>query len=212
MRILASEADIAEGLKHLRKADPRLRAVIKTAGKVPLRRSEGGFTGIARIVVSQQLSSASAGAIWRKVEAAFPNLTPRAIARAPDEKLRACGLSGAKIKTLRAVAAAALAGLDLDGLAQRPAEEAHAALTAIHGIGPWTADIYLLFCLGHSDIMPSGDLALRIAVGTGLGLPAPPSIKELHAIAGQWSPWRGVAACLFWAYYHQTRLAARARA
>src|SRR5690348_4379695 len=82
MRILASEADIAEGLKHLRKADPRLRAVIKTAGKIPLRRSEGGLTGIARIVVSQQLSSASAGAIWRKLEAAFPNLTPRAVARA----------------------------------------------------------------------------------------------------------------------------------
>ena len=77
MRILASEADIAEGLKHLRKADPRLRAVIKSAGPVPLRRSEGGFTGIARIVVSQQLSAASANAIWRKVEAAFPSFTPQ---------------------------------------------------------------------------------------------------------------------------------------
>ncbi len=205
MRILASDADIAEGLKHLRKADPRLRAVIKTAGPVPLRRSEGGFTGIARIVVSQQLSAASANAIWRKVAAAFPSFTPRSIARASDEKLRSCGLSGPKIRTLRAVAAAAIDGLDLDALASCPAEEAHAALTAIHGIGPWTADIYLLFCLGHPDIMPAGDLALRIAVGTGLALPAPPSTAELHAIAEAWSPWRGVAACLFWAYYHQTR-------
>ena len=109
------------------------------------------------------------------------------------------------MRTLRAAAAASLDGLDLDALAEAPAEEAHARLTAVKGIGPWTADIYLLFCVGHADIFPAGDLALRNAVANAFGLALPVGVAEIDAIAERWSPWRGVAARLFWAYYRAVR-------
>jgi len=130
-----------------------------------------------------------------------PTLTPEAILAASDDTLRGAGLSGGKMRTLRAVADAAVSGLDLAGLAARPAEEAHAALTVVKGIGPWTADIYLLFCIGHADIFPAGDLALRKAMGAAFGNEVVPSIAEAAETAEAWSPWRGVAAILFWAYY-----------
>ncbi|MEO8667825.1 MAG: DNA-3-methyladenine glycosylase [Bauldia sp.] len=201
MRIIETEADIAEGLAHLAARDRRLRKVIAVAGTVPLRRAPHGLEGLARIVVAQQVSVASAEAIWLRFAGAFPKLTPGTLLEATEETFRAAGLSGPKIRTLRAVAEAIAAGLDLDGLAELPGEEAHAALTAIKGIGPWTADIYLLFCLGHADIFPAGDLALRIAVADALGKESPMSIANLEEMARKWSPWRGVAARLFWSYY-----------
>jgi DNA-3-methyladenine glycosylase II len=200
-RIIASEADIAEGLTFLAARDRRLRKVIAAVGDVPLRRAPHGLTGLARIVVSQQVSVASAEAIWVRFAAAFPGLTAEALLEASEETLRGIGLSGPKIRTLRAVADAVADGLDLDGLARIPGEEAHATLTAIKGIGPWTADIYLLFCLGHADVFPAGDLALRIAVAEALGKPSPIPIADLETMAHKWSPWRGVAARLFWSYY-----------
>ncbi len=202
MRVIETEADIEEGLAYLAAADARLKPVIAAAGKVPVRRREAGFEGLLHIIVSQQLSAASANAIWRRVEAGLPGLSPAVITGSSDEALRAAGLSAPKIRTMRAAAEACLAGLDIDGMAERPAEEAHAALTAIKGIGPWTADIYLLFCLGHADVFPVGDLALRLAVADALGLPQEPTQNELAEIVAPWTPWRGVAACLFWAYYH----------
>jgi DNA-3-methyladenine glycosylase II len=201
MRTLDTEADLEEGLAHLAAADPRLRPVIEAAGRLPVRRAPAGFEGLSRIVVSQQLSVASADAIWRKLVLAVPSLTPEAILAAPDVTLRGAGLSAGKMATLRAVAAAAVAGLDLGGLAARPAEEAHAALTVVKGIGPWTADIYLLFCIGHADVFPAGDLALRKAMGAAIGAATLPTVAEAATIAEAWSPWRGVAAILFWAYY-----------
>jgi DNA-3-methyladenine glycosylase II len=201
MRIIESEADIEEGLVHLGKADRRLRPIIRVAGPVPLRRREGGLPGLARIIFGQQVSIASAEAIWGRFATAFPGCRWQAIRRASEEKLRAPGLSAPKIRTLRAVAEACRTGLDLDGLADLPAEEAHATLTAIKGIGPWTADVYLLFCLGHADIFPVGDLALRNAVADAFALDPAPTGEALGSMAEIWSPWRGVAARLFWAYY-----------
>lgn len=201
MRTLDTEADLDEGLAHLAAADPRLAPVIAASGRLPVRRTAAGFTGIARIVVSQQLSVPSAEAIWRKLNLAVPVLTQEAILAASDETLRGAGLSTAKMQTLRAVAEAAVAGLDLAGLSARPAQEAHGALTVVKGIGPWTADIYLLFCVGHSDIFPAGDLALRKAMASAFGHATLPSVKDAAAIAEAWAPWRGVAAILFWAYY-----------
>jgi DNA-3-methyladenine glycosylase II len=205
MRIIESEADIAEGLAHLVKADRRLKKVVRVAGDVPLRRAPHGLTGLARIVVSQQLSTASAEAIWGRFAAALPKLSAKALLKATDETLRATGLSGPKIRTLRAVAGAVADGLDLDSLASLPGEEAHARLTAIKGIGPWTADIYLLFCLGHADVFPAGDLALRNAVADAFGREPPMPVAELEVMAGKWTPWRGVAARLFWSYYRAMR-------
>jgi DNA-3-methyladenine glycosylase II len=205
LRSIESEADIAEGLAYLRKRDRRLGKVIRIAGDVPLRRGPTGLVGLARIVVGQQLSVASAAAIWNRVAAAFPDCLAGDLAGASDADLRATGLSAPKIRTLRAVAAAALDGLDFDHLVALPAPEAHGRLTAIKGVGPWTADIYLLFCLGHADIFPVGDLALRNAVADALGEEPPMPIDALAAISEKWSPWRGVAARLFWSYYRARR-------
>ncbi|MCB1498024.1 MAG: DNA-3-methyladenine glycosylase 2 family protein [Bauldia sp.] len=205
MRVIRSEADIAEGLSWLLRSDRRLGRIAAVAGPVPLRRSDGGLRGLARIVIGQQVSVASAEAIWRRFETAFPDPSPGAILDAEAETFRTVGLSRPKIATLRAVAEACRAGLDIDRLAAIPGGEAHRLLTGIRGIGPWTADIYLLFCLGHADIFPAGDLALRNAVAEALDLKAPLAAREVATMAERWSPWRGVAARLFWTYYRATR-------
>ncbi len=204
MRTIETEADIAEGLAYLVKRDRRLKTVLAFAGAVPLRRRPGGFEGLARIIMGQQVSVASAEAIWGRLIAAFPGMQVEAIRNASDNALRAPGLSLAKINALRAVAIALSEGLDLAGLADLPAEEAHRRLTSVKGIGPWTADVYLLFCVGHQDIFPAGDLALRNAVADAFGFAAL-TIEETAALAVKWSPWRGVAAWLFWAYYRTQR-------
>jgi DNA-3-methyladenine glycosylase II len=205
MRTIDTPEHLAEGLAHLVKADRRLKTVVAIAGQVGLRRREAGFAGLARIIVGQQLSVASANAIWERFVVAFPEMTPEAVYRAREPRFRKAGMSGAKTKTLRAIAAACRDGLDLSALASAPAEEAHTRLCAVHGIGPWTADLYLLFCLGHPDIFPVGDLALRNAVADAFGLDTPADPKAIAEIAGAWSPWRGAAANLFWAYYAARR-------
>lgn len=205
MRIIESEEDIAEGLDYLARRDRRLCKVIETAGQVPLRRKPAGFPGLARIIVGQQLSIASAEAIWGRFVNAFPGCTHDAVGEADDDALRAPGLSEAKIRTLRAAATACHEGLDLKALAEMSCEDAHRRLTGIKGIGPWSADIYLLFCIGHADIFPVGDLALRKSVAMAFGWDHSPSIDEVGEISAEWSPWRGVAARLFWAYYRVRR-------
>lgn len=211
MRLIESEADLAFALAELMAADPRLRRVGEIAGEVPLRLRPSGFAGLAWIVTGQQLSTASAAAIWRRIEAAFPDFGPATIAAASDDALRNAGLSRPKMRTFRALAAACLAGLDLDALAEAPDVDIRAALTGISGIGPWSVDLYLLFCLRRADLFPAGDLALRIAVADAFGLPERPSAKELADIAALWSPWRAVAARLFWAYYRARGTAAPAK-
>jgi DNA-3-methyladenine glycosylase II len=169
---------------------------------VPLRRRAGGYAGLANIVVSQQVSVASARAIWARFEARFAPFDPMVIRQATDQDLRGCGLSSPKMRTLRAVAAAIADGrLSPELLPRMAAEDAHAALTAISGIGPWTADIYLMFCIGHGDAFAAGDLALQEAARLVFALPARPDAKALAAIAESWRPWRSVSARLLWRYY-----------
>jgi len=205
-RRIDTEADIAAGLAALIAADPRLAGIIAAAGTPPLRRRPGGFAGIARIVVSQQLSTASAGAIWGRLAAAYDPLTPQALIRARADRLARIGLSAAKIRALKEIAKAIAGGaLDCDALPAMPADAAHRALCAIHGIGPWTADIYLLFCLGHPDAWPAGDLALQEAARLAFALPARPTANEIAALAEPWRPWRAVAARLLWDYYRAVK-------
>ena len=208
-----TEADLDAALAALGAADLRFAALVAKAGRPPLRRRGDGFAGLAAIIVAQQLSTASANAILGRLTAAFDPLDPPAILRARPARLRRLGLSAAKVRTLKAIARAVLTEeLALAALADLPADEAHAALTAVHGIGPWTADIYLLSALGHADAWPAGDLALQEAAKVAFALPARPTAKEMHALAEQWRPWRAVAARVLWSYYRAVGEAAKAAA
>jgi DNA-3-methyladenine glycosylase II len=201
-----SEADLDAALARLTEAEPRFGALIATAGRPPLRRRAGGFTGLAATVVSQQLSTASAGAIFGRLAAAFDPLDAAAIVKARPQKLARIGLSRPKIKALKEIARAIIRGhLALDTLAEIGADTAHAALTAVHGIGPWTADIYLLSCLGHADAWPAGDLALQEAAKLAFGLKARPTAKEMAELAEPWRPFRAVAARILWTYYRTVK-------
>ncbi len=200
--IFDSQAVLERGLKALAKRDRVMARIIKEGAVPPMRKREPGFEGLAGIIVSQQLSTASADAIWGRVKGRFPALRPADMLAATEEELRLCGLSAPKIRTLRAIAEAIASGaLPLATLGDLAADEAHAVMTAVKGIGPWTADIYLLFCLGHPDAFPAGDLALQEAARLAYGLDARPKEKDFVALAERWRPWRGVAAKVLWAYY-----------
>lgn len=206
MQRIDTEADLEAAVTSLLDRDPRFRPLLAFAGSPPLRRRAGGFAGLISIVVSQQLSTASAGAIWERLTAAYDPFEPGPILRARATRLARLGLSAPKIRTLRAIAAAVDKGvLDLEALADLPADDAHAALTAVHGIGPWTADIYLLTSLGHADAWPAGDLALQEAARLAFAMEARPTAKAMVPLAEPWRPWRGVAARLLWTYYRAVK-------
>jgi DNA-3-methyladenine glycosylase II len=208
-----TEADLDAALAALGEADPRFVPLIAEAGRPPLRRRSDGFAGLAAIIVAQQLSTASANAIWGRLAAAFEPLDPEAILRARPARLARLGLSAPKIRALKEIARAVKRGnLPLAALGELAAEDAHAALTAVHGIGPWTADIYLLACLGHADAWPAGDLALQEAARVAFALPARPTAKEMLALAESWRPWRAVAARILWSYYRVAATAAKSSA
>jgi len=202
-RLIDCEAALAEHTERLLECDSEFAArLIAIAGRPPLRRQEPGFAGMVSIIVSQQVSVASAEAIFKRILANLSPLSARTMLDADDAALRACGLSGPKMRALRALAHAVEHGeLDLAALGSLNAEAAHQALIAVKGVGPWTADIFLLFCLGHPDAFPSGDLALQEAARLALGLKTRPDARKLEKIAERWRPVRGVAARLLWAYY-----------
>lgn len=200
-RILTAD-DIAEGLEALCRADPRLGPVRAFAGPVSLRLTPPGFASLVAIIVGQQVSRASADAIFGRLARLADPLAPQALLDGGEELYRAAGLSRPKMRTLDALSRAVVqGGLDVDALATANAAEAMSSLTAIPGIGPWTAECYLLFAAGHPDVFPARDVALQSAVAHGLGLGVRPGEKALAALAESWSPWRGVASRLFWAYY-----------
>ncbi|MCG6858940.1 MAG: DNA-3-methyladenine glycosylase [Salaquimonas sp.] len=202
MQVIRNSADVENGLEALLKIDPRLRPVAQAAGELPLRLSTPDFAGLAGIVISQQVSTASAAAIRNRFTALVDPLDAATLLACEEDVFREAGLSRPKQRTLLNVAEAVVSGeLDLSMLATMQAEDAMAAMTAIKGIGPWTAEIYLLFCGGHADIFPAGDLALAEAVRAALKLDERPADRALREIAAMWAPWRGVAARLFWAYY-----------
>ncbi|MEW9525642.1 MULTISPECIES: DNA-3-methyladenine glycosylase family protein [Agrobacterium tumefaciens complex] len=203
MKIITGMDDISEGLEHLAHLDPVLSPVIEKAGPLELRIHEPGFAGLAHIVVSQMVSRASANAIWARILAGTGGLVTAENYLGASEALRASfGLSRAKATTLEGLARAVTDGqIDLDGVVRKEAGAAFSELVALRGIGPWTAEVYLMFCGGHPDIFPVGDVALRSAVAHALALEVRPEAKWLAERAALWSPWRSVAARLFWGYY-----------
>jgi DNA-3-methyladenine glycosylase II len=199
---LNTQSDLEDAVQALLEQDPRLKPVYQLTGMPALRRREPGFTGLAHIVTGQQLSTASAAAIWARLSAAFDPVDAESVRKARADRLGRLGLSAAKIKTLKSIARElATERLNLDVLANEDADAAHNTLTALHGVGPWTADVYLLFCLGHGDAWPAGDVAIQEAVKIGLGLKTRPTPKEMAPLAEPWRPLRGAAAHLWWSYY-----------
>lgn len=206
MRRIETLDHIAEGLDALCLADRRLRDVRAVAGAVPLRLVKPGFASLVSIIVSQQVSRASADAILGRFLKIVDPLTPANLLASGETVFREAGFSRPKQRAVLAVAeAVADDGLDLDALCLLDAGEAMTRLTSVHGIGRWTAEVYLLFAAGHPDIFPARDVALQAAVGHALGLEARPDEKALIGIAESWTPWRGVAARLFWSYYRAMR-------
>ena len=186
----------------LARDDGPLAMMLVQGGPPPLRLLQQGFAGLVGIIISQQVSVASAQAIAARVRAGIVPLEPAALLGVDDAGMRACGLSMPKIRALRALAAALHEGrLALDALSGMAPEEAHRALVAVKGIGPWTADVFLLLCLGHPDAWPVGDIALQEAARLALKLKARPDARGLEKIGERWRPWRGVAARILWSYY-----------
>ena len=202
-RLIDGEEALAAAAAKLAALDPEvIGRLVEIGGPPPLRRREPGFAGLAAIIVSQQVSVASANAIYARLETRIAPLEAATVLAAGDEALRGCGLSTPKVKSLRALAeAVARDGLDLAALGERDAGAAHERLIEVSGVGPWTADIFLLFCLGHPDAFPAGDLALQEAARLALGLGTRPGAGELERIAERWRPFRGVAARMLWAFY-----------
>lgn len=203
---IRTSKDIEDGLRHLTEVDPVLKNAASICDQVPIRNGKPGFEGIASIVVSQQVSKASADAIFSRLGAAVDPLTPENFLDVGETVWREVGLSRPKQRTLREVANAVCCGSiifeRLPGLAP---EEAISELTAIKGIGPWTAEVYLMFSIGHRDIFPAGDLALQEAIRLLHQLDDRPPEKECRRIADKWSPFRSVAARLLWSYYGTVR-------
>ncbi|MDM8165383.1 DNA-3-methyladenine glycosylase 2 family protein [Roseovarius sp.] len=196
-RIIETLADVEEGADYLERVCPRLAEARRLTGPLPLRRKPEGFAELLSAIVSQQVSTASAAAIWGRMKAA--GLTgPRKIMWASDDDLRAVGLSRQKIRYARALAEARI---DFKGLRERPDAEVVARLTEVPGIGVWTAEIYAMFSLGRADVFAPGDLALQEAARVLYALPQRPRDREFRAMAEAWRPWRSVAARLLWAYY-----------
>lgn len=208
--IVSNRLDSAETLvwhlAQLLERDPRLVPVAETAGAFVPRISERGFAGLAQVICGQQLSVASARAIWSRFAALPGALEPETYLRLSETQIRAAGFSGGKYRTLQAVAEAMVgSALDFEQLEQVDAAQAIAMLTAIKGVGPWTAELYLMFCVGHPDLFPAGDLALQKAVQHGLHLKTRPNDKALRQIAEAWRPHRATAALLFWRYFAAMR-------
>jgi DNA-3-methyladenine glycosylase II len=196
-RIIHSSACVDEGAKWLAAHEPRFEYALALTAEVPLRLRPDGYAALLDAIVGQQVSVASARAIWARLEAAGLTQQGR-VAVASEEDLGSCGLSRQKIRYAHALAQAQL---DYTALRERPTDEVIATLTAVPGIGTWTAEIYAMFSLGRADVFAHGDLALQEATRRLFDLEHRPKEKAMRQLAEAWSPWRSVAARILWAYY-----------
>lgn len=203
MQTYSTEKQLTAALRLLAAEDAPLAAAFAAYGTPPLRKAPDGFAGLARLLISQQVSTAAAAAIQARFEAAIGEVSAAGLQQLSDDELAACGISAPKRRYLRGLAAAVQTGaLDLPGLKKADNDTVYKALTALTGIGPWTAECYLLFSLRRADMFPAGDLALQQAVKRLYRLNERPSAKALAAFARRWSPHRGAAARLLWTYYN----------
>jgi DNA-3-methyladenine glycosylase II len=196
-RILTSDACMEEGAEWLAAREPRFAHALRLTGTPPLRRRDDGFAQVLAAIISQQVSTHAAAAIWGRMQDAGLT-TPAAVLAADDATLRAPGLSGQKMRYARALAAS---GIDFDGLRILPDAQVVDILVQVPGIGRWTAEIYAMFALGRADVFAPADLALQESARRLFALPDRPREAAFRKMAEDWSPWRSVAAGLLWAYY-----------
>lgn len=196
MERIETEVDVAEGLAQLCVIEPKFGVI---SGPLPLRRRADGFGALMNAIVGQQVSTASAAAIWRRLQAEGFDRED-AVFRASDEDLKGCGLSRPKVRYARALAEARL---DYAALRDVTAEEVIQTLITVPGIGRWTAEIYAKFALGHADVFAAGDLALQEGAKLLFDLPERPPEKQMRAMAEAWTPVRAIAARALWAYYRE---------
>ena len=200
-RVIHSLDCVAEGAAWLCNHEPRFAMAMQGLPPLPLRRKPDGFAELLSAIVSQQVSVASANAIWSRLDAAGM-VTPSAVSSTSDEGLRALGLSRQKAKYAKALADAQI---DFDALREMHTDDVITTLTAVSGIGIWTAEIYAMFSLGRADVFAPGDLALQEAARLIFDLDERPKERALRDLAMDWSPWRSVAARIMWAYYKQSK-------
>lgn len=200
-RIIKTDACVAEGAAWLAAESADFARALQEVGTLPLRRKPDGFAELLSAIVSQQVSVASANAIWTKLETAGMT-DEKTIHASTDEALRALGLSRQKARYAKALAEAQI---DYEALKALPCDGVIDILTAVTGIGKWTAEIYAMFSLGRADVFAPGDLALQEGVRMLFNLDERPKEKKLRAMAEDWSPWRSVAARLLWAYYAEQK-------
>jgi DNA-3-methyladenine glycosylase II len=197
LQTIENTEELEEHIIALIAIEPRFAPVYEQVGVPSLRHNAGGFEQLMRAMVGQQLSVAAAASIWKKLVAAGLT-TPQAIAEAQDETLRAQGLSRQKMRYVRSLVAH---DIDFTTLTTMPNEAAIKTLTAVTGIGRWTAEMYLLFSLKRDDILAVDDLAIKVAAMTVLGLSERPTPKQLKGLTESWSPHRSAASLLLWSYY-----------
>ncbi|WP_323036837.1 DNA-3-methyladenine glycosylase 2 family protein [Pararhodobacter sp.] len=200
-RLLTSDACMAEGCAYLANVEPRFAFALDLCGPPPLRRRAGGFDDLLGAIVSQQVSVASARAIKTRLEVAGYT-HPDAIIAATDEDLRGQGLSRQKARYIRALAEA---HIDFAALPRLSDSDIIATLTAVPGIGRWTAEVYVMFSLGRADVFAANDLALQESARLLFDLPDRPREAPMRKMSEAWSPWRTVAAGLLWHYYHHAK-------
>ena len=198
MDLIQSDADIARAVDHLIRVEPRFAGVVEQHGMPPLRRAPETIEGLLRIVTEQLISLRAAEAIWRRLHAELSPLDLVDLGRRSEASLMQLGLSGAKARTFLAIAKS---GLEVAGLRSLPDDEVFKTLTAVRGIGPWTAQIFLLSNMGRPDVWPLGDLALERAAQHLFELPARPQGKAITELTAPWRPYRAVAARLLWSHY-----------
>ena len=198
--------DLAAGAEALFQLDPRFRTLHDRNGLPRLRRRPGGLAGLAHIVVGQLISTQAANSIWARVEAGLSPFDVARISSMQVSDLAAYGLTRAKAAAIINAAKAEHEGrFSFERLAGLDDDEAAGELKKLTGVGQWTADIYLVTCLGRCDAWPAGDLAVRAGVQLLEQLADVPSIADMSAHGEQWRPWRAVAACYLWGLYASNR-------
>jgi DNA-3-methyladenine glycosylase II len=190
------------GIAGLIARDAVFAGIEAEAGPLPWRSRATGFPGLLQAIMGQQISNQAAAAIWGRLRVLPGATTPAGLLALTDDDLRGAGLSRPKVSHSRSLADAFLDGrLDPDVIALMDDDAAIATIASVRGLGPWTAEVYLLFALGRPDVFPAGDLALAASAAHLKNLPARPPAPALRLLAEPWRPWRGLAARLLWHHW-----------